>query len=96
LNTQSYKKSVNIPGCGCCGHKVSSDNSDLSEFKDVDVSGMTALVGDPPGQVNIAMASGDQLVLILKSSQCQKACAIITNAKEEAVIQEGLQKFGRG
>lgn len=94
LNVQKQKKVV--PLCGCCGFHVVSENQDLSDVKDVDVSAMTALIGDPPGAVNVSTDSGKIIQLILKSSQCQKVTAIITNAKEEASIQEGLQKFGRG
>lgn len=96
LNITQMQKVINLPFFGCCGHIMTSDNSDLTEFKDVDVAAMTAMIGDPPGYVNITTANHKFLQLTLKSSQCQKATAIITNAKEEAVIQEGLQKFGRG
>lgn len=96
LNIQQHKKNVNVPGCGCCGFQVVSVNTDLSVVTDVDVAAMTTMVGDPPGAVNISTQSGKTIQLILKSSQCQKVNAIITNAKEECAIQEGLQKFGRG
>jgi hypothetical protein len=94
INIQKHKKAV--PGMGCCGFSIVSENSDLSDVKDVDVAAMTTLIGDPPGVVNININSGKIVQLTLKSSQCQKVNAIITNAKEEALIQEGLQKFGRG
>ena len=96
LNIQKMKQIVNVPLFGCCGFRVVSENTDLSDVTDVDVAAMTALVGDPPGVVNINTITGKIIQLTLKSSQCQKVNAIITNAKEEAAIQEGLQKYGRG
>ena len=85
-----------VPFCGCFGWQVVSINKDLINVKDVDVTAMTACIGDPPGIVIINMDGGENVELVLQSSQCQKVNAVITNAKEEAIIQEGLQKFGRG
>ena len=93
INIQQQRKLV--PMCGCCGFEVISENTDLTDVRDVDVAAMTAVVGDPPGAVNIN-TNTKFIRLTLQSSQCQKVTAIITNAKEEALIQEGLQKFGRG
>lgn len=94
LNILTSKK--NVPFCGCCGWQVVSVNKDLTTIKDADVTAMTACIGDPPGVVVINVDDGETVELIMQSSQCQKVSAIITNAKEEAAIQEGLQKFGRG
>jgi len=85
----------NNPLCPCCGFQMASDNTDLTEVRDCDVVASTAMIGEPPGTVAVITNSSGVINLTLKSSQCQKACAIITNAKEECLIQEGLMKFGR-
>lgn len=94
LNILANKK--NVPFMGCFGWKVVSINKDLTNIKDVDVTAKTSCIGDPDGVVIVNMDDGELVELVLQSSQCQKVNAIITNAKEEANIQEGLQKFGRG
>ena len=88
-------KNMNYPGCGCMGYTVRSNNIDLSDFKDVDLMASTSLVGDPPGTIAITVNNGTVIAITLQSSQCAKVNALLTNAKEEAVIQQGLMQFGR-
>lgn len=83
INITSSKKNVNTPCTGCCGYSVISENTDLSDVTDVDVSAASAMYGDPAGRVTIVTTRGVSL-LTLKSSECQKTAALITNAKEEA------------
>lgn len=85
----------NVPFCGCFGWRVVSENTSLIDIRDVSVRAQTAMAGDPAGFVVVQLDTGLPVMLQLKSSQCQQASAIITNAKEEALVQEGLQKFGR-
>jgi hypothetical protein len=84
-----------VPLCGCCGWKVVSQNTSLTDIKDLSVNAQSSMAGDPLGYVVLNLDQGFPVTLELKSSQCQKVKAIIENAKEEAHVQEGLQKFGR-
>jgi hypothetical protein len=67
----------------------------LTDIKDLSVNAQSSMAGDPLGYVVLNLDQGFPVTLELKSSQCQKVKAIIENAKEEAHVQEGLQKFGR-
>ncbi|KAJ1381840.1 hypothetical protein B484DRAFT_460299, partial [Ochromonadaceae sp. CCMP2298] len=89
FNIMRSKKSVNIPGFGCCGFQISSENIDLKDITDCDNNAATALMGDPPGQVILNSTTGNAR-LTLKSSECQKVTTIVMNAKEEAVIASGM------
>lgn len=88
-------KNCNLPGCAFLGYSMQGVTVDLSDFKDVDLVASTALVGDPPGTIVITSKDGTTFPVTLQSSQCQKVLALMTNAKEEAVIQLGLMQFGR-
>jgi hypothetical protein len=90
-----FVKNCNYPGCGIMGYSMTHDTVDLFEFKDVDLAASTAMVGDPPGTITIQLKNGTQHSVTLQSSQCAKVNAIMTNAKEEAIIQQGLMQFGR-
>lgn len=90
-----WTKNVNYPCCGCCGHTMESISQTLADIKDIDLGASTALVGDPPGQLMMSTVDGGMFELTLKSSECQKVCAMVTNAKEEAAIQMGLMQYGR-
>lgn len=90
-----WTKNVNFPGCGCMGFQMVSDTYDLTDFKDVDLNASTAMVGDPPGTIVVSMKNGKSYNITLQSSHCAKINAIMTNAKEEASIQQGLMMFGR-
>lgn len=79
---------------GICGHTMKTNTVDLNNVKDVDSAGSTTLVGDPPGKVILQTTTGPEDI-VLKSSECQKVTAILTNTKEENLIQEGLAQFGR-
>jgi hypothetical protein len=94
-SSTQWIKNSNFPGCGCLGYQMSSQALDLQDFKDVDLVASTAIVGDPPGTIVISTHSGENHAITLQSSQCQKVLALLTNAKEEAVIQLGLMQFGR-
>mmetsp|Transcript_13566 Transcript_13566/g.27101 ORF Transcript_13566/g.27101 Transcript_13566/m.27101 type:complete len:248 (-) Transcript_13566:165-908(-) len=90
INIMTTSKNVNIPGFGCCGFTMRSDNIDLTTVKDVDTAASSSLVGDPIGWVTLSTNSGDHRSLALKSSQCQKVTALISNAKEEAIVVVGM------
>ena len=90
-----WTQNVNQPCMGCCGYTMVSDAVDLNEIKDVDLAASTAMVGDPPGTIMIQMKDGKVYGITLQSTQCAKVNAIMTNAKEEASIQQGLMQFGR-
>lgn len=84
-----------VPMCGCFGWKAVSQNTSLTDIKDLSINARTSMSGDPLGFVTLNLEHGYPINLHLKSSQCQSVNAVITNAKEEAHVQEGLQKFGR-
>lgn len=77
-------KVCNCPGFLWCGVRIESNNIDLSDIVDVDVNASTGFVHDPLGVVGIRDKQGGYYPLYLRSSQCQKTCALITNAREEA------------
>ena len=84
LNILESKKNCNVPGFLWCGVTIASNNVDLSDITDIDVAAATAAYGDPLGNVRIRDNKGGFYFLHLQSSVCQKANAIITNAREEA------------
>ena len=91
LNIQHSTKRIDTPCTGFCGYLVQSNNTDLSVIVDVDAVASTTAMGVPLGFVNITTVDGKYFQLHLKSSECQKATALITNGKEEAVIVAGMQ-----
>lgn len=93
INITSMRKNINTPCTAFCGYHMHSNNTDLTILKDIDAMGSTGICGEPLGAVIFTdnYFRGD--MLYLRSSECQKVTAIITNAKEEAVIQEGVQSM---
>lgn len=79
--------------CPCFGHKMVSNNYDLSDVVDVNVIASTGCCGDPVGQVAISLSSGKTAKFKVKSSEAQQAANLLINAKEEAVVYEGIQMF---
>lgn len=89
LNISQYQKNCNMPGFGFCGFSVIADNYDLSDITDVDVIASSAAFGEKAGFVTIN-STVKCVRLTLKSSECQTACMLITNAKEEAATTKAM------
>lgn len=92
LNILRSEKNCNTPCTGFCGFTIDSDNIDVSDIVDVDVRASTAAYGEPTGFVIVTDKNGKVYVLMLRSAECQKTCAIITNTKEEAVLHQAAMK----
>lgn len=90
LNITRNEKNCNTPCTGFCGFTIHSDNIDLSDITDVDVQAMTSAWGDKAGFLMVSSRTGYNR-LVLKSSECQKAAMLITNAKEEAAALAAAQ-----
>jgi len=93
INITSMRKNINTPCTAFCGYHMHSSNTDLTILKDIDAMGSTGICGEPLGAVIFTDDFFRRDMLFLRSSECQKVTAIITNAKEEAVIQEGVQSL---
>ena len=93
INITSMKKNVNTPCTAWCGYQMQSSNTDLTILKDIDAMGSTGIIGEPLGIVFYSDNYSRRDVLYLRSSECQKVTAIVTNAKEEAVVQAGMQSL---
>lgn len=91
INILTMVKNCNTPCTACCGFTMVSINIDLSNIKDIDTAGSTGILGDPEGKVVIIENDNKTIhQLTLRSSECQKVTAILTNAKEEAIIRSGI------
>jgi len=92
LNILRSEKNCNTPCTGFCGFSIDSDNIDVSDITDVDVRASTAAFGVPTGFVIVTDKLGKVYPLMLRSEECQKTCAIITNTKEEAVMAQRMHR----
>jgi hypothetical protein len=95
MNILRMEKNCNTPCTGFCGFTMFSDNVDLSDITDVDVAASTAAYGDPTGFIKIRDKNGNFFMLALRSSECQKAAMLITNAKEEATANAAAMTMMR-
>ena len=91
FNVFRSTKNCNTPCTGFCGFSISSDNMDLTTIREVDAVASTNMIGDPLGFVVASTNDGKVLRLHLRSSQCQKACSLISNAKEECIVAMSMQ-----
>eukprot|EP00286_Rhodomonas_abbreviata_P000886 CAMPEP_0181287920 /NCGR_PEP_ID=MMETSP1101-20121128/51_1 /TAXON_ID=46948 /ORGANISM="Rhodomonas abbreviata, Strain Caron Lab Isolate" /LENGTH=246 /DNA_ID=CAMNT_0023391997 /DNA_START=66 /DNA_END=806 /DNA_ORIENTATION=- len=91
LNIMQSEKVCNTPCTGCCGYLIKSNNVDLSLIIDIDTDASSTAVGDPVGFIQISTMDGNYYVLSMRSSECQKITALISNAKEEAQILQHMQ-----
>eukprot|EP00598_Pedospumella_elongata_P010214 CAMPEP_0184989998 /NCGR_PEP_ID=MMETSP1098-20130426/30610_1 /TAXON_ID=89044 /ORGANISM="Spumella elongata, Strain CCAP 955/1" /LENGTH=241 /DNA_ID=CAMNT_0027515115 /DNA_START=14 /DNA_END=739 /DNA_ORIENTATION=+ len=92
LNILRTEKNCNTPCTGCFGFSIDSDNIDVSDIVDVDVKASTAAYGEPTGFVSVVDKRGATYRLMLRSAECQKTCALITNIKEEAVLHQAAMR----
>jgi len=95
VNVQKMRQncSIGYVKCACCGYKMASTSYNLTDVSDVDVLASTACCGTPKGTVAVSMSTGKVVSFHLKSDECQKVSSLMINAREEAVVQEGIMMF---